>query len=807
LKRRRTVVLAAAAALIGLLAGVLWFVLRQPLRRRRGFVPVATRQAPKKTPVVAVPPVEQWTATFEELEAAGRWKELDGILSEISLKNPEQYMRFSLGYLQARTRIEMAKLESAEQSLAPFLAADNPLRDLALFHRAEIADARDAPADASAARQELIFAFPRSLYGDQAIDDELQALGKRSNPAAMMAFVSRLYPTADTRRRRDLDAATVEALFRSGQTAAAIPKALALLTGGTTDDPSDRVARALDKPELLGRLTAEQLVTLGEAFRNHRHFDRAIAVLSMAVPRLPLRRDELQFAIGRCYFGSENYTSAESWYLRGANTTRDAKARATFLFHASRTAQLRGDDAAAERLMTGAIAVPGRFPATTAALTQRIRTRLAQRRFVEAASDLGQLRKIAPKDHDSLDAAVAYGVAMIANRRPAEGLTALGAAPKALVDRFDPSEITYWRGRALEPTDVARAIAAYILVLRATVPTHFAYFARERLAQRAMDPAVAREIAARRSTVAQLIKSASWDKARQGQTDVVLLSRTDRQKDLETLAAIYRQLPAYRAVLDLKLAPLPTFSQSQTTPPDRFSMLMSMGLFDDAADLAVQHWGLRPLSNAFTQSYVLNRGAASKQSIYAIEVMMNGIPRDFVPDLLPLTARELLYPRYFYGYIESDSRTFDADPILVLSIMREESRFNPRAKSEAAARGLLQFIITTARDIGRDVGLMNLDPEDLYDPRIIIRLGSRYISELTKKFSGDHYKAAAAYNAGPNQVALWSRLAAAPGDDFFLSSINFEETKDYVRKVMNSYQRYAELYSTAGPVGGLRAEP
>ncbi|HEY6843632.1 MAG TPA: lytic transglycosylase domain-containing protein, partial [Thermoanaerobaculia bacterium] len=158
-------------------------------------------------------------------------------------------------------------------------------------------------------------------------------------------------------------------------------------------------------------------------------------------------------------------------------------------------------------------------------------------------------------------------------------------------------------------------------------------------------------------------------------------------------------------------------------------------------------------------------------------------------------------------YIVDDSKHFGADPTLVLSIMREESRFNPRAKSEAAARGLLQFIITTARDIGRDIGLVNVDPDDLYDPRVIIRLGAKYVSTLSQQFANDHYATAAAYNAGPNQVKLWKRLAPGDGDDFFLSSINFDETKNYVRKVMNSYKRYQEIYGNAGPQGGIRMEP
>src|SRR5436305_1621733 len=82
----------------------------------------------------------------------------------------------------------------------------------------------------------------------------------------------------------------------------------------------------------------------------------------------------------------------------------------------------------------------------------------------------------------------------------------------------------------------------------------------------------------------------------------------------------------------------------------------------------------------------------------------------------------------------------------------------------------------TARQVGHDVGLVDVSPDDLYDPRVIIRLGAKYVSDLAGKLGGNRYRVAAAYNAGPKQVALWSRLAPADGDDFFLSSINFDET-------------------------------
>jgi soluble lytic murein transglycosylase len=232
-----------------------------------------------------------------------------------------------------------------------------------------------------------------------------------------------------------------------------------------------------------------------------------------------------------------------------------------------------------------------------------------------------------------------------------------------------------------------------------------------------------------------------------------------------------------------------------------------MGLFDDAIDDVLKRYPLAPPAAALTRSVALNLGAAPRDSIRAIEVLMGSVPDDFVPQLLPVHLRQLLYPRYFYETIAEEAGRHGADPRLVLSIMREESRFDPRAKSAAAARGLLQFIITTARDVGQRVGLVDLSPEDLYDPRIVIRLGARYVADLLEEFGGDPYKAAAAYNAGPNQVKLWARQSPGPGHDAFLTTINFEETKNYVRKVLNSYERYGEIYEGQAPVGGIRVEP
>jgi soluble lytic murein transglycosylase-like protein len=631
-------------------------------------------------------------------------------------------------YARARLLVERGDRAAAAKELAPFLAPEDPFRDLALFHKAQIEDGEAASRD----RQTLIFEYPHAFYREQAIEDEVEYLMKA--PPRLAAFAKRI-PT------RDVQARLAEA---SGDGALG----LAILAGGTEDDAAEHAAEALDRPGIIARLTAPQKALLGMTMLNHRHFDRAVALLS-GVPA----SDDITFAIGRAYYGDEKFAQAQATYLRGAQRTKSAAMKTTFLWHAARAAQLRGNDAAAERLMTQAIAVLARTPATAAALTQRLRTRLRQRRFAAAAADLGAMRKLFPKDRALVDASLAYAVGMLGAGNAGACVATLNAIPRNLLDKFDPYEIDYWHGRALESSNLRASREAYLRVVHATVPTHFAYFARQRLRF---------------------------------------------QEDLRKLATEYRQKPAYAVVLDLKPHPFPHFP----LPPDasRAEVLMALGLFDEAAEDIQKIWPRHPMSSGLTQSFALNRAKASKESIHAIEEVMKGVPDDYVPQLLPRLVRELLYPRYFAGFIEADAKTSGADPTLLLAIMREESRFNPRAKSNAAARGLMQFIITTARRIGGDV-----DEDDLYDPRVIIPLGAKYVAALSKQLGGDRYKVAAAYNAGPKQAALWSRLAAGPGDDFFLTAVSFDETKDYVRKVMNSYENYAEL--SASPPAGAAASP
>ncbi|MDP9192152.1 MAG: transglycosylase SLT domain-containing protein [Acidobacteriota bacterium] len=798
IRKRRLFFAAIAAALIIVLVALGTLLFRERVQRRRVFHPAAGDVTPAPR---GVPPVEQWTPTFSALDPAA----LDELLDEIETRHSDLYRKYSLAYLHARALAGENEGEAAAEKLAPFLEKSHPFRKLALYHRAAIATG----AEASRYRTELIVEHADSIYRDETIDEELEYLASLGDPQPLIEFAAKVASAASTERRREMSARIVEAFVEENQLDAAFTRGLALLNGGNTDDAADRVSRALDRPEILGRLDATQLALFGETFQQHRHFDRAVVLLQMAIAKMPkpnpARVDELRYALGRSHFGAEQYGEAQAVYLRAANATAEPKMRATFFWHAARAEQLRNEDDVAEKLMTQAIAVKGNFPPTLAALTQRLRLRIKQRRLSDARADYTLIKRIAGNDRAFVEASLAFAVGNLAMDRNMYARGILDAVPRNLLNAYDRAEFAYWSARALEKSDPAASFRAYLDVLRAEVPAHFAYFARTRLDSPAMTANLARELAVREAQVSNLINAQKFDLAKDIQTDRILLSSRDSDRQLRILAAIYRELPTYRTVLELAPKALPRFPTVDVDDPD--ALLMAMGLHDEAVPAIEKRFPLAPAREALSRSYALHLGAASRPSIYAIEVMMKRVPNDYHPELLPIAVRQLLYPRYFYGFIVEDAKRYDSDPALLLSIMREESRFNPRAKSQAAARGLLQFIITTARDIGRDVGLVDVDPEDLYDPRVIIRLGAKYVSELGEQFDGNRYRISAAYNAGPKQVALWTRTQPAEGDDYFLTAVSFDETKHYIRKVMNSYERYSEIYGESGPKGGLRVEP
>jgi len=765
-------------------------------------------------PGTRVLPIAEWTRRFRALEDREAWEELSALLDDIERRAPLLYRINRIGFLHARAELVIGEDDEAEAHLAPFLVAGDPFRPLALHHAARLAAATGDGELAASRRRELLLEHPGSRYWRETLSDHLAALGtsgkagKADDPRAVLDFVAAVSPLADDQKvRRELAAARVSALVAEGDVDRGLRESTALLAQSTKDDAAERVALALDRPGVLRRLAAATLRDLGDAMLHHRQWQRAVDFYALARRELPGERGELDFAIGRARFFAEQFADAERLYRRAAANASSRSDQARAYFHAARAAQLRDRDEDAESLLGESIAIGGRSEAVAAALASRIRLRVRHDRLDGARADLLQLRRLFPGGRVVAEGAVAVAMGELAAGRPRAASEALRTVPTSL-DAFDRAEVAYWRARAVEKAAPERALGGYLEVLRADVPTHFAYLARHRLAREPLAAAAARVGADRRRRAALALAAGDLERARRLQTDAVLLAvgtgDDGAGAELERLESIYRALPDYRTVLTATALPLPAYPLHGASPHE---LLSAMGLFDETIESVGERYPLTPFASGVTRSVVYRHAGASRLSIQAVESLMEQVPDDYVPQLLPRELRELLYPRYFYDWIVEDAVAYHADPRLLLAIMREESRFNPRAKSSAAARGLMQLLLTTARQVAEGLGLVEVTSEDLYDPRLVTQLGAKYLGDLLAQFDGDRYAAAAAYNAGPAQARLWKRLAPADGDDYFLSTVGFAETRHYIRKVLNSYERYGEIYQGAPPSGGMRAEP
>jgi soluble lytic murein transglycosylase-like protein len=129
-------------------------------------------------------------------------------------------------------------------------------------------------------------------------------------------------------------------------------------------------------------------------------------------------------------------------------------------------------------------------------------------------------------------------------------------------------------------------------------------------------------------------------------------------------------------------------------------------------------------------------------------------------------------PNPWDGLVEATAKEFGLDPMLVKCVILVESGGNPRAVSSKGARGLMQLMPGTARAYG--VG-------NIFDPADNIRGGVRYLNFLLNLFQGDLNLAIAGYNAGEGAVSKYGRVPP------------YEETQDYVRKVLAAYNGTPQL--------------
>lgn len=157
------------------------------------------------------------------------------------------------------------------------------------------------------------------------------------------------------------------------------------------------------------------------------------------------------------------------------------------------------------------------------------------------------------------------------------------------------------------------------------------------------------------------------------------------------------------------------------------------------------------------------------------------------PEMISRATMELYYPHREFNSV--DTARVQTDRYLILSLIRQESAFNERARSPAGALGLMQVLPRTARRIEA------IGPKDLYDPAANVRIGTKYIAGLIHRYGGDVELALAAYNAGTARVEEWEKRYPVENRLLFIDLIPFKETREYVSSIARNYFWYNFLYS------------
>jgi soluble lytic murein transglycosylase len=161
---------------------------------------------------------------------------------------------------------------------------------------------------------------------------------------------------------------------------------------------------------------------------------------------------------------------------------------------------------------------------------------------------------------------------------------------------------------------------------------------------------------------------------------------------------------------------------------------------------------------------------------------------------------ELIFPMKWKSEIEKSASKFGVAPELVYSIIRQESSFNPLARSHADAFGLMQLIPDAAKKAEAKTGVKLATHEDLYKPEINIPAGTAFLRGVLDHWQGKFIPAVASYNASEKAVRGWLKTRDRSEPLQFIEDVPYEETRGYLKLVMRNYVFYSRLNSGQAPI-------
>ena len=228
----------------------------------------------------------------------------------------------------------------------------------------------------------------------------------------------------------------------------------------------------------------------------------------------------------------------------------------------------------------------------------------------------------------------------------------------------------------------------------------------------------------------------------------------------------------------------------------RGQALWDLGLYDAAESEFDDLWiaaAKDPAEELYLSRQLVSIGYYSGGIQAARKVLDDAGLSDAQTLTAPAYFNHVRFGPYFEELLVPQAVRNGFDPLLLFSLVRQESLFGISAVSSANAHGLMQLIPSTAEEVAGKLGLTGLSEEDLFRPMINLQLGAKYLAMQRDGFSGDLFLTLAGYNAGAGNAAVWQALAEGD-DDLLLEIIRSDETRNYIRRIYENYAIYRDLY-------------